>query len=162
MSSTNSPKEQMKNRHFSYPPLDKHFTTENSSLQYVEMGDTPASVLNPIKYTHKAATFNYLGTDPQPIMNFKVVYMPKDNTSGRKLITVVKPLVKEVLEDNYNAETAIITQTGKDRNKRLAQKTIDECIITGAEIEIDVNDYLRITFYLQGIDNQKREGLLDK
>lgn len=162
MPSTNSPKEQMRNRQFSYPPLDKHFTPQNASLYYIEMGDTAASVLHPIKYTHNDATFTYLGTDPQQIMSFKVVYMPKDNDAGVKLITVVKSLVKEVLGDGYDAATAIITQTGKDRSKRLTQKTIDECIITGAEIEIDVNDYLRITFYLQGIDTQKREGLLNK
>lgn len=141
----------IRNRSLNYPPL-KDFNTKSCSVINIEMPDFDTSEVHSVKFTHEKTTYQYHALDLKQIVKFRVVYMPLANGEGMKLIPLAKELVEEVLKDSYEPQTATIIQTGKENSKLTAQRNIEACVITGSEIEIDVNDYVRIAFELEGID----------
>lgn len=154
---TNNPLEdagkvKIRNRRLDYEHL-KEFNPKSCSIVNIEMPEVDTSVVHGIKFTDQKTTYQYHGAELNQIVKFKVVYMPLSNSQGMKLIPLTKQLVEEVLKDTYEPKTATIIQTGKDSKKATSQRSIESCVITGAEIEIDANDYVRITFDLQGLDN---------
>lgn len=155
--STNSLQEdnarvKIRNRRLEYEHL-KEFNPKSCSVVNIEMPDVDTSVVHSVKFTHQKTTYQYHGAELKQIVKFKATYMPLANDQGMKLIPLVKEMVEEVLKDSYEPKTATIIQTGKDSSKPTTQRSIEACVITGAEIEIDANDYVRITFDLEGLDN---------
>ena len=144
----------MRNRSLHYPPL-KDFNTKSCSVVNIEMPDFDTALVHEVRFTHEKASYRYHAKEPKQIVQFKAVYMPLDNDAGRKLIPQAKELVEEVLKDDYESETATIIQKGKGGDKPVVEKRIDECVITGTDIAIDVGDYVRITFHLEGIMPEK-------
>ena len=142
----------IRNRRLQYHPLRK-FDPRSCNIVNIEMPEIEQSVVHSVRFTSESATSQYHGAELRQIVKFRVSYMPLDSNEGHELLPFAKKLVEDVLKDGYEPATASITQTGKDSNTIIAQRTIESCVITGAEIEIDAGDYVRITFDLQGIDN---------
>lgn len=142
----------IRNRKLDYHPL-RDFNPRSCNIVNIEMPEIEQSVIHGVRFTDESATYQYHGAELKHIVKFRVSYMPLDSNEGASLLPYAKELVEAVLKDGYEPATAIITQTGKDSNKIVAQRTIDSCAITGAEIEIDAGDYVRITFELEGLDN---------
>jgi len=145
----------IRNRELNYKHLNG-FNSKTCSVVNIEMPDIDQAVTHSVSFTDDKSTYQYHGTELKQIVKFKAVYMPLDNNEGLKLLKAAKDLVEDVLKDGYEPATATITQKGKE-GKIVAEKSIADCMITGAEIEIDVNDYVRITFDLEGLDQPKKK-----
>ena len=136
---------------FNYPPLTSKCTSAGCTVDSVELPDMQRSYIATVQ-TSQQAPLSYHTSERKEIVDFTVTYIPYDNATGKGLLPFVKTAVAEVLKKGYNPDTATIQI--KRGNKEAEQTTtIDNCIVTAGEILIDVNDYIRIKLYLQGILN---------
>ncbi|MHB9147088.1 MAG: hypothetical protein ACYC2U_01330, partial [Candidatus Amoebophilus sp.] len=103
--------------------------------------------------TSQQAPLSYHTSERKEIVDFTVTYIPYDNPTGKGLLPFVKTAVAEVLKKGYDPKPATIQIKRGNKTEAEQTTTIDNCIVTAGEILIDVNDYIRIKFYLQGILN---------
>lgn len=135
---------------FDYTPLSKKFDTKSCTVDSVDIPDIQRSQVAKVQIGQQAP-LSYHTSERKEIVDFTVTYIPYDNSAGKELLPFVKEAVEEVLKKGYKAETATIQVKRLDDVQQTT--TIDNCIVTGGEIQVDVSDYIRIVFYLEGTLN---------
>ena len=140
----------IRNRRLDYAPL-KEFGSKSCNVFDIQIPSVIAGATYAVQHTDGTGTLQYHAKEIQQIVRIKVAYIPLANKEGMQLIPLAKKLVEDVLKDDYEAKTAIIMHTGKDAKKSTVDRNIEQCVITGVDIAIDIKDYVRITFHLEGV-----------
>jgi hypothetical protein len=136
-------------RTINYAPLEKQFNDKNCTVEFIDLPKIKRSYIANVHIRTDKAPLYFHTTERKEIVSFTAIYIPYDTPEGRKLLPYVKESVEEVLKSNYNPEVATI-QLSRD-GKVEDEVQINDCVITAAEIMVDLKDYIRIKFYLQGL-----------
>lgn len=145
-----------RSRTFEYKPLDQ-FNDTACTVDFIDLPDSKTSRIAPVFIGKEKAPLYYHTTERKEIVDFSVIYIPQDNPSGRSLLPVVKEAVEKVLTKDYQPAVANVRLERNGATEEEVQ--INDCIITGGEILVDLNDYIRIKFYLQGLLNKQKAGV---
>jgi hypothetical protein len=134
---------------FDYAHLSK-FSSGSCTVDSVDIPDIQRTRVAKVQ-AGQQAPLNYHTSERKEVVDFTVTYIPYDNAAGKALLPLVKELVDAVLEKGYEPKTATIQVKRLDVVQQVT--FVDNCVITAGEIMIDVSDYVRIKFYLQGTLN---------
>jgi protein subunit release factor B len=137
---------------FNYPPLTKECNEKGCTVDSVDLPEIKRAHVAKVQLS-KQAPIAYHTSERKEIVDFSVTFIPYDNAAGKKLLPFVKTAVEAVLKKDYNPDTATIQIKRGNKTEAEQTTTIDNCIVTAGEILVDVNDYVRIKFYLQGTLN---------
>ena len=136
-------------RTFSYAPLDAKFTDTSCTVTDVELPEISRSYIANVYLAQENAPQYFHTTERKEIVDFKVTYIPHDIPAGRELLPFVKQIVEEVLQNKFVPAVATIQLL---RNGTVDEEVqINDCVITKGEILIDVQEYIKIKFHLQGL-----------
>lgn len=135
---------------FDYEPLAAKFDSKSCTVDSVDIPDIKRTHVAKVQAGQQAPLF-YHTSERKEIVDFTVTYIPYDNSAGKELLPFVKDAVEAVLKKGYEPKTATIQVKRLDVVQQVTH--IDNCIITAGEILVDVHDFIRIKFYLQGTLN---------
>jgi hypothetical protein len=135
-------------RTLAYKVLDD-YNPGSCRVYTISVPDIQESCVVPVFNTNDKSARYYHTTEKKEIVEFEVVYIPLNNSSGKGLFKKAKELIYSVLTGDFNPEVATINIL---RNG-VIEKTIiiNDTIIVSGEIIVDLHDFVRIRFVLSGI-----------
>ncbi len=140
---------EQRSRTLSFDTLGDKFTETSCTLADIKLPEIKRSHVVPVFLTSAKSAQKFHTTERKEIADFSVTYIPHDNSDGRALLPHVKEVVDSVLTKDYKPAVATINLL---RNGEIEKTiTINDCIVKGGEILLDKDDYIRITFDLQGL-----------
>jgi hypothetical protein len=138
-----------RNRTISFETLSNKFTDQSCTTADISLPEMKRSHVVPVYLTNAKAAQHFHTTERKEIVDFSVTYIPHDNSDGKALLPHVKELVDSVLTKDYKPAPATINMLNNGTPEKTI--TINDCIVKGGEITVDKGEFIRITFYLQGL-----------
>lgn len=136
-----------RSRTIDYKPL-ADFNAGSCMVYTIDIPDIQNTEIVPV-FNTKSKTMQYFHTtEKKNYVTFKVCYTPFNNSNGKKLLTKTKELVELFLTEKGNPETATINILRNGDIERTI--VINDTIIVSSSIDIDLHDFVRMTFTLAG------------
>jgi len=140
---------EQRSRSLTYDPITKVFTETACMVSEIDIPEITRNITVPVFVTKEKSAQFFRVTERKEIINFKVKFVPMNNSAGKKLLSETKKIVDTVLTKDFKPEVATINTF---RNGELEKTiTINDAFVKKGCIELDKGDYLHIVFEIEGL-----------
>ena len=91
-----------------YKPITDIFNEKSCLIRDVEVPNISVSEITEVRIRNEHTPVNYINNNKNEIVNFKVEYIPLNNTNGTKLFAEAKKIIESVKGDNFTCEPGVI------------------------------------------------------
>ena len=131
-----------------FKPLSD-FSAKSCMVNSLQIPNAETSEIVPVFNTRDKSAQFFHTTEKREIVKFEVIYTPFNNSSGKKLLSKVKSLIEEVLTKKCKPDTATINLLRNGKTEKTV--VVGDAVIIGADILIDLHDFVKIRFCIGGI-----------
>jgi hypothetical protein len=144
---------EQRSRSLSYAPITNIFNEKTCMVDEIDMPSITRNVIIPVFVTKDKSLQNYRVKERREIVDFKVRFIPINNSNGKKLLINAKQIVDSVLKKDFKPQVAVITSF---RNGVIEQTiNVNDTIVKKCSIELDKDDFIHISFELEGLLDAK-------
>jgi len=140
---------EQRSRSLNYDPLTKVFTEAACMVSEIDIPEMSRNVTIPVFVTKEKSAQFFRVTERKEIINFKVKFVPMNNSEGKKLLVETKKIIDSVLTKDFKPEVATINTF---RNGELEKTiTVNDAFVKKGAIELVKDDFLHIVFEIEGL-----------